>query len=102
MTIGAQNPRAIGVVEQHEIAHQLVLIGGDALAKNAERRIAIAPRLIAEHLIVSAVFFDDVNHMLEYAGLANSLGHGARRDAWTRRQLRDCQLIAAIILPDDR
>jgi len=79
MPVGAEQAGAIGVIEQHKLARQFVLIGGDSLAKNAQRRVAVALRHIAQHLVVRAVFLDDIDHMPEDARLAHPLGHGPGR-----------------------
>ena len=79
-------PRAIGVVEQHELAHHLVLVRRDLLAEDAEVRVAVALLHIAEDLVVGAVLLDDVDDVLEDARLADALGHGTRRLAGARRQ----------------
>ena len=99
MSIRTQNSIAVGIIEQHEVAHQLVLIRRNAFSENAERRIAVAALVIPEHLIVSAVFFDDIHDVLEDARLADALRDRPSRLVWPRRKLRDLQLLAAIILP---
>ena len=40
--------------------------------KMHERRIAIAFSDVAEHLIIGAVFLDDINHVFENAGFADT------------------------------
>ena len=86
MAIGAEDAGAIGVIEQDELAGQLVLVGRNALAENAEGGIAVALFHVTQHLVVSAVLLDDIHDVLEDAGFAHSLGHWSRRLAWTRRQ----------------
>ena len=86
MAVGAEDAGAVGVVEQHELAGQLVLVGRDALAEDAEGRVAVALFHVAQHLVVGAVLLDDVDDVLEDARFAHALGHGARRLAGARRQ----------------
>ena len=50
----------VEVVEQDELAGERVGVGRDLLAEEAEARIAVAFRHVAEDLIVGAVFLDDV------------------------------------------
>jgi len=63
-----------------------VLVRGDAPAKDAQAGVAIAFLHVAEHLIVSAVFLDDVNHVLEHARFTGAFWHGPRSLAGPRRQ----------------
>ena len=79
VTVGAENAGAIGVVEQHEIARELVLVGRDPLAEDAECGVAVALGDVAEDLVVGAVLLDDVDDVLEDARLADALRHRARR-----------------------
>ena len=78
MAVGAQNAAAIGVVQQRKIADELVFIRRDAFAKDAQIGVAVAVRHVAEHLVVGAVFLDDVNDMLKDAGFADAFRHGPR------------------------
>ena len=79
MAVRAQDARAISVVEQDEFARHLVLVRGDGFAEGAEVGIAVAFFEVAEHLVVRAVFFDDINDVLEHRGLAGPFGHRSRR-----------------------
>ena len=71
---------AIEVVEQHVIAGKLVLVWRDVFAEHADLRLAITQRFsagvfqVAEHLIVRTIFLDDVEHMLDRAGIADLAG----------------------------
>ena len=91
MAVGAQNAAAIGIIEQDEIANQLVLIRGDSLAKNAEGWIAFALREIAQDLVVSAIFFDDVDDVRDRARFADAFGDGDRFlvGAWLLKGIGD-------------
>ena len=100
VAIGAEDASAVGVIEQHEIAHELVLIGRDALAEDAERRIAVAGRDVAEDLVVGAVFFDHVDDVLDATRLANALGDGARELAGAGGEAGGHDGVAAEIPPD--
>ena len=79
MAIGTDHSRAIRIVEEHEFARDFVLVGRDALAENAQRWIAIAFAHIAQHLVIGAVLFDDINDVLKQAGFADALRHWPRR-----------------------
>src|SRR2546426_2349064 len=48
MTVRTDRARTISVIEQDKFADELVLVGCDVVAKNAERRIAIASWDVAE------------------------------------------------------
>ena len=82
VAVGAQDAAAIGVVQQRKIADELVLVGRDAFAENAQIRVAVAGRHVAENLVVSSVFLDDINDVLEDAGFADAFGHGLRPVGW--------------------
>src|SRR5437867_3827038 len=89
MAVGALDARAIGVVEQNKFATDFVLVGRHALAKNAQRRITVALWHVAQHLVVGAVFLDDVEDMLEDAWFPDPLRNWPRRlaGAWRQRGL---------------
>src|SRR5215467_1562932 len=55
----------VEVVEHTILLRQRVLIWGDVRAIHGEGRIATADAKIAEHLIVGAILFDDVYHVLD-------------------------------------
>ena len=58
----------VEVIEEHKFACQLVMVGADVFLEETERRIALALSDIAQHLIVAAIFFDDIEHMLDGGG----------------------------------
>ena len=64
-----------------------MLVRRHALAENAQAGIAVAGLHVAKHLVVTAVFLDDVNDVLEHAGFADAFWHRHRRVVGTRRQL---------------
>src|SRR5213082_2069523 len=88
MAIDAADSRTTRVIQQNEFAAELVLIWGDSLAEDAKPGIAIALLHIAEHLIIGAVLFDDINDVLENRRLAGSFRHRLGRDALPRGQQR--------------
>ncbi len=55
----------VKIVEQHKLARQLVMIRRGILIEQRQRRIAISLPELPQHLIVSAIFLDDVNHVLD-------------------------------------
>src|ERR1051325_7257632 len=77
MTVHADVPVAIEIVEKDVIAGDLVMIRRHVFAVNREVRIAVAGGFpfgvfeIAHDLIVSAIFFDDVEDVLDRARLAD-------------------------------
>ena len=54
----------VKIVEHAKLQRQLVLIGRDVCAVKSERRIAVAYFKVTKNLVVGAVFFDDVNHVM--------------------------------------
>src|SRR5262245_29235628 len=88
MAVRAENTRAVAIIEQDKFANYFVLIGRKAFAENAKRRIAVALSDIAEYLIVSPIFLNNVNNMFEHTWLADAFRHRARRSIRTRRQCR--------------
>src|SRR5262245_4588727 len=65
----------VEVVEQYEFARQRVLIRRHFLSEKAKARIAGAFFHIAQHLIVSAILLDHVDHVFDRRG-----GADAKRD----------------------
>src|SRR5205814_2088814 len=84
---------AINVVQQHELAHQLVVVGRHVLAEQAKLRRAVPLLDIAEHLVVSAIFLDDVDAVLDRARAA-----GLRGDRVERRHIADHPGVGARLL----
>src|SRR5437764_10646680 len=66
--------------------NELVLVRRDGLIKRAQLRVSVAGFYISEDLVVGAVFLDNIDHVLEEAGFANTFRDGARRLTWARRQ----------------
>ena len=64
----------VEVVEQNEVARQRMNVRRDLLREQAERAIAVALRQIAQHLVVRAVFLDDVNDMADRRRAAHRPG----------------------------
>ena len=46
------------------------MVGADVFLEQTKRRIALALADVAQHLIVAAILFDDVEHMLDGGGNA--------------------------------
>jgi hypothetical protein len=53
------------VIERHEVARELVVHRRNVFAKQSQFWIAVATAEIAQHLIVGAILFDDVEDMLD-------------------------------------
>ena len=54
------------VIEEHELTSQLVVIRRDGIAQDGQLRLSLAALEIAEHLIVGAVLFDHIDHVLDW------------------------------------
>src|SRR2546426_610311 len=74
VAVGADFTLDVKVVEQHKVARQLVVVGGDALVEQAKARVAVAFGQVAEDLVVGAVLFDDVNAILDRTGFTHFNG----------------------------
>ena len=67
----------VEIVEHAELQGELVLVGRDVGAVHGERAVAVADFQVAEDLIVGAIFFDDVDHVLDGGRRAgNFIGAG--------------------------
>ena len=86
MAVRAQNAATIGVVQQAKIADDFVFVRRHALAENAQIRVAVAFAHVAKHLIVSAIFLDDIDDVLENAWLADAFWHRHSRLIFARQQ----------------
>src|SRR5262249_21651063 len=56
---------SVDMVEQREAADERMDVGRSLLPEESQRRVAVAARVVAEHLIVGAVLADDVEDMLD-------------------------------------
>ena len=86
MAVRAQNAATISIVQQAEITDELVLVRRHAPAKNAQVRVTISFAHVAENLVVTAVFLDDINDVLKHAWLTDTFGHRHDRLICARRQ----------------
>ncbi len=92
MAVHADLAIAVQIIEQHELPGQPVVIRGDFLAENGEPRVAVALTEIAQHLVVGAIFLDDVEHVLDGRPNADVAGNNSGR----RRSLGGYQLIVVV------
>ena len=87
VAVGAYLAVNIEIVQEHELPGQRVVIRGNALGKNAQPRLAVALRNIAENLVVGAVFLDDVDAVFDRARLAklarDRIARLRRATGWT-------------------
>ena len=81
MAVGADFGIRVEIVQQHELAGEPVQVGRDALREQAQLRIAVALRQVAQDLVVGAVLLDDVEAVFDWAWLA-----GRARDGVVRRR----------------
>ena len=65
MAVGAHIAVHIEIIEQHELARDLVFVGRDLFPEQHEGGIAVAFLHIPEHLVVGAVFLNDVDDVLD-------------------------------------
>jgi hypothetical protein len=68
----------VEVVEEDVLLDEGMLVGSDLLAEEDEFGVAVGVRDVAEDLVVGAVLFDDVDDVLDGAGLADALRDDAR------------------------
>ena len=91
MAVGADFGVHVEIVQQDELAGELVQVGRDALGEEAQLRVAVALRQVAEDLVVGAVFLDDVDAVFDRARLGRAgwgSGSPARADLrWGGRRL---------------
>ena len=80
MPVRTEYSTAVKVIQQHEFFDELVMIRRHLATEDAQAWIAFAFLDIAKHLVVGAIFFDDVQHMLEHRRLAVPLRHRPRLD----------------------
>ena len=78
MAIGRIHAVAIPIVEKYVLLRQGMVVGRNLPGKDAKRRVAVALRQVAQHLVVGPVLLDDVHHVFEYGWLAQLLRHGRR------------------------
>ena len=88
MAVGALHTATEGVVEQYELARQFVLVRRHLGPEDAQAGVAVALRQVAQHLVIRPVLLDDVDDVLEHAGLAHALGHRPGGLTRARRQPR--------------
>ena len=67
----------VDVIEQREALYERMEVRGDRASEEGEGRIAVAARVVAEHLVVGAVLADDVEDVLDRAAGADR-GVGGR------------------------
>ena len=65
MAVAGNFSAVVKIVEHAELQRQFVLVGSDVLAVHRERWIAVSHFQITQNLIVGAVFFEDVDHVLD-------------------------------------
>src|ERR1019366_1225549 len=76
LAVGGDIAVDVEIVEQDEFARQFVQVGGDVFPEEDQRGVAVALFHVAQHLVVGAVFLDDVDDVLnvgERAGLIQFL-----------------------------
>src|SRR5437867_5933152 len=92
VAIDAHLAIAIKIIQQHVFARELMMVGSDILAEHDQVGITVAGgpslRILerAEKLVVSAVFFDDVKHVFDGAGLANLVRNDTAASHWRLAQ----------------
>ena len=66
----------IEVVKQDEFLCQLMLIGGHLSSKKQQTRIPVSSGHVCEHLVIGAVFLDDIENIFDRRGIAYLHGYG--------------------------
>ena len=70
MPIGRDFAFDVGVVEQHELFRELVVVRCNRFGEQAQAAFAVALWEVAEDLIVGAIFLDDVDDVLDRRSVA--------------------------------
>src|SRR4030095_11014686 len=76
VAVGAHFAFNVEIVEEDEVAGELVVVGCDALWKEAECRIAVSLGHVAEHLVVGAVLLNYVKAVFDRRGVTSPEGNG--------------------------
>ena len=99
MPIGAVATGCIEIVQQHKFLGELVLIGRDVAPEHHQRRIAVALRDVAEHLVVGAILFDDKDYVIDGGRVAGALRdrHRAGFGSASRRRSSARQLHPVVL-----
>ena len=66
MAVARDFSAIVKVVEHAKLQCQLVLVGSDVVPIKSKRRIPVAYFQVAEHLVIRAILFDDVDHMANW------------------------------------
>src|SRR5882757_2383518 len=65
MAIAGNFSTVVKIVEHSELQRELVLVGRDLGSIKGKGRVAVTRLQIAEHLIVGAILFDHIDHVLD-------------------------------------
>src|SRR5262249_46280205 len=82
VTVGADLAFDIEIVEQDKLAGNTVEIGSSFLREEAKRRVSVTFRHVAQHLVVGAVFLDDIETVFDWGMFAGALRDGMIQ--WSR------------------
>jgi hypothetical protein len=82
--VAAVSTGSVEIIEEHKRIGQPVLVRGDVVAEHDERGVAISLFHVAEDLIVRAVLFHHVDHMLDERRLSGAPWNGHRRHVGCR------------------
>src|SRR5260370_9847654 len=63
MAIGRDISAVVKVVEYPELQREFVFVRSNFSTVHGQRRVAVAHSQVAEHLIVSPIFFDNIDHV---------------------------------------
>ena len=88
VAVGADFALDVEVVEEDELPGEGMMVRRDALGEQAERRVAVPLRHVAEDLIVGPVFLDDIDHVGDGTGSS-----GEERDRMAVEFLRRVKLV---------
>src|SRR5580700_11899156 len=65
MSVAGNFSAVVEIVEHAELQRELVLVGRNVGAVEREEGVAVAHLQVTEHLIVGAVFLDDIDDVLD-------------------------------------
>src|SRR5712671_6983931 len=65
MAVAGNFSAVVKIVEHSELQRELVLVGRDLSTVEGKGRVAITRLQIAKHLIVGAILFDHIDHVLD-------------------------------------
>ena len=97
--VGRITARRKEVIDEHELLTERMRVWRDIATIHRQRGIACTFADITQHLIVSTIFLDDVNDVIDHTRLARTFRHctcdssSARRNRWCGHATREMQSV---------